>query len=153
MTFCHARDMIEMLQAFKERPDYYEDMITLPLDTLKEKYDKAESAKDIIFYGYLYQEKKCFALDYNDLIEFSLHIFRTHEDIRLKWQKRLEYIMIDEFQDIDPPQYELMQVPLRSTTKTSSSSATRTRRSIPGVGRMCGFCWTSTRSTPRRRPS
>ena len=109
MTFSHARDMIEMLK-LKERPDYYEDMITLPLDTLKEKYDKAESAKDIIFYGYLYQEKKCFALDYNDLIEFSLHIFRTHEDIRLKWQKRLEYIMIDEFQDIDPPQYELMQV-------------------------------------------
>ena len=109
MTFSHARDMIEMLK-LKERPDYYEDMITLPLDTLKEKYDKAESAKDIIFYGYLYQEKKCFALDYNDLIEFSLHIFRTHEDIRLKWQKRLEYIMIDEFQDIAPPQYELMQV-------------------------------------------
>lgn len=109
MTFSHARDMIEMLK-LKERPDYYEDMITLPLDTLKEKYDKAESAKDIIFYGYLYQEKKCFALDYNDLIEFSLHIFRTHEDICLKWQKRLEYIMIDEFQDIDPPQYELMQV-------------------------------------------
>lgn len=151
MTFSHARDMIEMLK-LKERPDYYEDMITLPLDTLKEKYDKAESAKDIIFYGYLYQEKKCFALDYNDLIEFSLHIFRTHEDIRLKWQKRLEYIMIDEFQDIDPPQYELMQV-LCDHHKTSSSSATRTRRSIPGVGRMCGFCWTSTRSIPRRRPS
>ena len=109
MTFSHARDMIEMLKQ-KERPEYYEDMLTLPLDTLKEKYWQAESAKDIIFYGYLYQEKKCFALDYNDLIVFSLHIFRTHEDIRLKWQKRLEYIMIDEFQDIDPPQYALMQV-------------------------------------------
>ena len=109
MTFSHARDMIEMLK-LKERPEYYEDMLTLPLDTLKEKYWKAENAKDCIFYGYLYQEKKCFALDYNDLIVFSLHIFRTHEDIRLKWQKRLEYIMIDEFQDIDPPQYALMQV-------------------------------------------
>ena len=109
MTFSHARDMIEMLKQ-KERPEYYEDMLTLPLDTLKEKYWKAENAKDSIFYGYLYQEKKCFALDYNDLIVFTLHIFRTHEDIRLKWQKRLEYIMIDEFQDIDPPQYALMQV-------------------------------------------
>ena len=109
MTFSHARDMIEMLKQ-KERPEYYEDMLTLPLDTLKEKYWKAENAKDSIFYGYLYQEKKCFALDYNDLIVFTLHIFRTHEDIRLKWQKRLEYIMIDEFQDIDPLQYALMQV-------------------------------------------
>ena len=81
MTFSHARDMIEMLK-LKERPAYYEDMLTLPLDTLKEKYWHAESAKDIMFYGYLYHEKKCFALDYNDLIVFSLHIFRTHEDIR-----------------------------------------------------------------------
>ncbi len=109
MTFSHARDMIEILK-LKERPDYYEDMLALPLDTLKEKYLRAETAKDIIFYGYLYQEKKCFALDYNDLIVFSLHIFRTHPEIRLKWQERLEYIMIDEFQDIDPPQYALMQV-------------------------------------------
>ena len=54
MTFSHARDMIEMLK-LKERPAYYEDMLTLPLDTLKEKYWQAESAKDIIFYGYLYQ--------------------------------------------------------------------------------------------------
>lgn len=48
MTFSHARDMIEMLK-LKERPAYYEDMLTLPLDTLKEKYWQAESAKDIIF--------------------------------------------------------------------------------------------------------
>ncbi len=65
--------------------------------------------KDIIFYGYLYQEKKCFGLDYNDLIIVTLHIFRQQEDIRLKWQKRLAYIMIDEFQDIDSLQYELME--------------------------------------------
>ncbi len=69
-----------------------------------------QAPEDIIFYGYLYQEKKCFALDYNDLIKFSLYIFEKNEDIKLKWQKRLEYIMIDEFQDIDEPQYQLMKV-------------------------------------------
>ena len=109
MTFSDARDMIEILKLF-EIPGYYHDMIDLPLEDLKAKYDAAVSLKDIIFYGYLYQEKKCFALDYNDLIKFSLYIFAEREDIRLKWQKRLEYIMIDEFQDIDSLQYELMRV-------------------------------------------
>ena len=109
MTFSAARDMIEVQKLFK-RPDYYQDMITLSLDTLKEKFDQADSPTDIIFYGYLYQEKKCFGLDYNDLIKFSLYIFQEHPDIRLKWQQRLEYIMIDEFQDIDALQYELMEV-------------------------------------------
>ena len=109
MTFSAARDMIEIRKLFKD-PEYYEDMITLPLDTLREKYERAASTSDIIFYGYLYQEKKCFGLDYNDLIKFSLYIFREHADIRRKWQQRLEYIMIDEFQDIDQLQYELMEV-------------------------------------------
>ena len=109
MTFSMARDRIEILKLFK-RPDYYRDMIALPLEALKEKYDNAVTVEDIIFYGYLYQEKKCFGLDYNDLIKFTLYIFKEREKIRLKWQQRLEYIMIDEFQDIDYLQYELMEV-------------------------------------------
>ena len=109
MTYSNARDMIEILK-LKERPDYYLDMIEEPLTVLKEKYEKAEAVKDIIFYGYLYQEKKNFGLDYNDLLKFTLHIFAKHDDVRLKWQKRLAYIMIDEFQDIDSIQYELMEV-------------------------------------------
>lgn len=109
MTFSNARDMIEIRKCIKD-PAYYLDMITMSLDTLREKYEQANTASDIIFYGYLYQEKKCFALDYNDLIKFSLYIFEQNADIRLKWQKRLEYIMIDEFQDIDPLQYRLMEV-------------------------------------------
>jgi DNA helicase-2/ATP-dependent DNA helicase PcrA len=109
MTFSRARDMIEIQKLFK-RPEYYLDLITMSLDTLREKYLQALSAEDIIFYGYLYQQKKCFGLDYNDLIKFSLYIFQQHEDIRLKWQRRLEYIMIDEFQDIDGIQYQLMEV-------------------------------------------
>ena len=109
MTFSAARDMIEIQKLF-QRPNYYRDLIALSLDALKEKYDRAASPADIIFYGYLYQEKKCFGLDYNDLIKFSLYIFQQNEDIRLKWQRRLEYIMIDEFQDIDQIQYQLMEV-------------------------------------------
>ena len=109
MTFAKARDMIEM-QKLRYKPDYYEDMISMSPETLRQKYEEAETTENIIFYGYLYQEKKCFGLDYNDLIKFSLYIFREFPDIRLKWQKRLEYIMIDEFQDIDEPQYQLMEV-------------------------------------------
>ena len=109
MTFSKARDMIEVMKIFK-RPTYFKDMIRLSAEVLHEKYEQAEAVEDIIFYGYLYQEKKCFALDYNDLIKFTLHIFALDERVKLKWQKRLEYIMIDEFQDIDSLQYELMEV-------------------------------------------
>ena len=108
MTFGKARDMIEMQKLFR-KPEYYLDMIGMDLDALRQKYAQAASTDDVIFYGYLYQQKKCFGLDYNDLIKLTLYIFRRNADIRLKWQKRLEYIMIDEFQDIDGLQYELME--------------------------------------------
>ncbi len=109
MTFSQARDMIEIRKLFRE-PDYYRDMIAMDLESLHQMYWQASEPRDILFYGYLYQEKKCFGLDYNDLIKFSLYIFQEHPDIRIKWQQRLEYIMIDEFQDIDQLQYQLMEV-------------------------------------------
>ena len=109
MTFTRARDMIEIQKLFK-KPDYYLDLVNMSLEALHEKYRAAASVEDIIFYGYLYQEKKSFGLDYNDLIKFTLYIFQENAEIRLKWQQRLEYIMIDEFQDIDLLQYQLMEV-------------------------------------------
>ncbi len=109
MSFGDARDMIEIQKLYK-KPEYYLDMTGDSLEALKQKYLDATNTQDVIFYGYLYQEKKCFALDYNDLIKFSLYIFASFPEIRQKWQSRLEYIMIDEFQDIDQLQYELMAV-------------------------------------------
>ena len=108
-TFGQARDMFEMRKCVTE-PGYFLDMVKLPVDKLREKYLAATEVNDILFYGYLYQERKTFSVDYNVLIILSLYIFQEHPDIALKWQKRLEYIMIDEFQDIDPLQYRLMEV-------------------------------------------
>ena len=108
MTFSRARDMIEM-QKLVWQPDYYEAMIDLSLEQLRQKYMQANTVKEIIFWGYVYQEKKCFALDYNDLLKFVLYIFKTVPEIRDKWCDRMEYIMVDEYQDIDEIQYQLMK--------------------------------------------
>ena len=109
ITFAKARDMFEIRKTIKE-PHYCRDMANLPLEELRRRYDSATAVVDILFYGYVYRQKKCFALDYNDLILFTLMIFDEKPEIRRKWQERLEYVMIDEFQDIDPLQYRLMEV-------------------------------------------
>lgn len=109
MTFSKAREMLEM-KKIAEYPGYTEDLIHLSSQQLYQKYEQAKSVEDQIFFGYLLQQKKNFALDYDDLIILTLKIFREHPDVAKKWQERFEYIMIDEFQDIDPQQYELMEV-------------------------------------------
>ncbi|MBR2802890.1 MAG: UvrD-helicase domain-containing protein [Erysipelotrichaceae bacterium] len=108
-TFAEARDMFEIQKLFK-RPQYYEELIDTSAEELRRRSFAAQDVDEILFWGYLYEQKKCFALDYNDLIKFTLHIFAIRPDIKEKWQKKLEYIMIDEFQDIDFLQYELMEV-------------------------------------------
>lgn len=108
-TFSQARDMIEMKKCIFE-PKYYEPMLSLSVDELRQRYLDATATDEIIFWGYVYQERMRFALDYNDLIVFTLYIFEQSGEAREKWQDRLEYVMVDEYQDIDELQYRLMRV-------------------------------------------
>ena len=93
-TFSKARDMIEMYK-LERYPNYYLDLITMSLDTLRQKYLRATDVNDIIFYGYLYQEKKCFGLDYNDLLKFSLYIFEKNKEMFREFLPKIEYIVVD----------------------------------------------------------
>lgn len=47
-TFSKARDMIEMYK-LERYPNYYLDLITMSLDTLRQKYLRATDVNDIIF--------------------------------------------------------------------------------------------------------
>lgn len=107
-TYAQARDKIEMLKT-RDRTDYFHDFIAMGDDELKRRYAEAETVDDIIFYGHLLQQKKSFGLDYNDLIILTLHLFDTCPEVRRAWQERMEYVMVDEFQDIDGLQYALME--------------------------------------------
>ena len=48
-------------------------------------YTHLDVYKRQIFYGYLYQEKKCFGLDYNDLIVFVLYLFEQNPAIPVSY--------------------------------------------------------------------
>lgn len=54
--------------------------------------------------------KSLYALDFDDLILFTVRIFKLHKDILKKWSSKFIYIHVDEFQDIDKTQYELIKL-------------------------------------------
>ncbi len=70
----------------------------------------ATTLKDKVLYRYFYEQRKCYGLDFDDLVYFALYILEQDKDTREKWQQRLEYIMVDEFQDIDKDQYALADI-------------------------------------------
>ncbi len=65
---------------------------------------------DEIFQRYIYEQKKNFAVDFDDIIIFAAYILRKYPDILLKWQQRMQYVMVDEFQDVSPRQYEIARM-------------------------------------------
>ena len=60
----------------------------------------------------LYQQalKEASALDFDDLINQTVRLFRTVPEIRAKWQQQFKYIMIDEYQDTNLAQYQLVNL-------------------------------------------
>ncbi|MDR3152751.1 MAG: UvrD-helicase domain-containing protein [Deltaproteobacteria bacterium] len=63
-----------------------------------------------IFLSYLREQRKIYALDFNDLINFAIHVLENHKNARERWQSRLQYVMVDEFQDVSRKQYRLAQI-------------------------------------------
>ena len=79
-------------------------------EKLRSLSDSATTLKDKVLYRYFYEQRKCYGLDFDDLVYFALYILQHDDTVRRKWQNRLEYIMVDEFQDIDKDQYELADI-------------------------------------------
>ncbi|MDA8087936.1 MAG: ATP-dependent helicase, partial [Nitrospiraceae bacterium] len=50
------------------------------------------------------------ALDYDDLIHHTTHLFVTRPEVRGKWQDRYDFFMVDEFQDTNEIQYSLIKL-------------------------------------------
>ena len=79
-------------------------------EKLLELSNAASTLKDKVMYRYFYEQRKCYGLDFDDLVYFALYILEQDKYTREKWQQRLEYIMVDEFQDIDKDQYSLADI-------------------------------------------
>ena len=56
-------------------------------------------------------------LDFNDLISRSISLFRNHSDISNKYKSKYQYILVDEFQDVNNLQVELIKLLLTDQTQ------------------------------------
>lgn len=106
-TFDMARDHISAMKNEMQHIAYLEDISN---DRLLADYEKASDIPEKVFLGYLYEQKKVYGLDYDDLITIALHILRTDAEKCRKWQERMMYVMVDEFQDVSGNQYALAEI-------------------------------------------
>ncbi|MBF1113523.1 MAG: UvrD-helicase domain-containing protein, partial [Solobacterium sp.] len=68
----------------------------------------ADKVKAEVYTFYDKRQRDLYALDFDDLILWTVRMFAKFPEILEKWQKHFNYILVDEFQDIDKKQYELI---------------------------------------------
>lgn len=77
------------------------------------KADANDQDSQVLAHAYAaYQRRltQANAMDFDDLIMSTVHVLRTHPDIADHYRRRFRHILVDEYQDTNPAQYELVRV-------------------------------------------
>jgi ATP-dependent DNA helicase Rep len=81
-----------------------------PEDAIRDATDEDEAQAARIYRSYLATLQAYQAVDFDDLIRLPVELFRNNEAIRDRWQRRLRYLLMDEYQDTNTCQYELVKL-------------------------------------------
>ena len=125
MTLFDEHDQLALLKeltadVLQEDKDLLRELISVisnwknDLVSPKQAYALAKDAKYQTFAKcyerYAAQIRAYNALDFDDLIMLPTLLFRQNEEVRSKWQEKIRYLLVDEYQDTNTSQYELIKL-------------------------------------------
>lgn len=100
------KDQLFLLQ---NRISSWKNALRLPDQLARETLSPAEGYFREIYAQYVNHLKAYNALDFDDLIMLPTLLLKSREDIRTKWQLKINYLLVDEYQDTNESQYELVK--------------------------------------------
>ncbi|WP_409421586.1 DNA helicase Rep [Pseudaeromonas sp. ZJS20] len=83
--------------------------LVLPGAALRRAQDAEEQKLALLYERYHRQMTAYNALDFDDLILMPTLLLKTNETVRLRWQSKIRYLLVDEYQDTNTSQYELVK--------------------------------------------
>jgi DNA helicase-2/ATP-dependent DNA helicase PcrA len=81
-----------------------------PADFHKQAVNKESETIAAVFEEYEKALRSANALDFDDLLLETVRLLRTDDPTREAWNRRLSYVMVDEYQDTNRSQYDLMRL-------------------------------------------
>jgi DNA helicase-2/ATP-dependent DNA helicase PcrA len=97
------RSALSRLSAAKNRAD-------TPEDLFKQATSRTDEQIAALYVEYEKALRNANALDFDDLLLETVRLLRHDDATRETWNRRLGYLMIDEYQDTNRPQYQLMRL-------------------------------------------
>lgn len=80
-----------------------------PQQALEQAEDNLQQARAILYDYYQKQLHAYNSVDFDDLIGLPVRLFQEHPHILDKWQNKVRYLLVDEYQDTNAAQYELVK--------------------------------------------
>ena len=83
------KDAVDYIGWRKGGRGYVKTLIDPNIDHILDLVESANTLKDKVMYRYFYEQRKCYGLDFDDLVYFALYILEHDKETREKWQHRL----------------------------------------------------------------
>ncbi|BBP80546.1 MULTISPECIES: DNA helicase Rep [Pseudomonas] len=84
--------------------------LILPEEALANARNPKEQTAAVVYLHYQRTLKAYNAVDFDDLILLPVKLFQENPDILEKWQQRVRYMLVDEYQDTNASQYLLVKM-------------------------------------------
>ncbi len=100
----------ELLRTLINRISNWKNDLCSPQQAMALARDKQEQTFAHCYDRYNKQLRSYNALDFDDLIMLPTLLFKQNEEVRSKWQEKIRYLLVDEYQDTNTSQYELIKL-------------------------------------------
>ena len=100
----------ELLRMLINRISNWKNDLCSPQQAMALARDKQEQTFAHCYDRYNKQLRAYNALDFDDLIMLPTLLFKQNEEVRSKWQEKIRYLLVDEYQDTNTSQYELIKL-------------------------------------------
>src|SRR6476469_7961693 len=77
-------------------------------DAAKDAQNGQEETYAAAYAEYQRRLRQANALDFDDLLMMTVHLFRAFPDVRESWRRRFRHVLVDEYQDTNHAQYALI---------------------------------------------
>ncbi len=104
------KDNLETDDDLSWRISRWKNAFVLPEQALSQARDEKEAYLARLYARYQNQLHACNAVDFDDLIVLPVRLLEKDPGIREKWQNRIRYLLIDEYQDTNASQYRLVRL-------------------------------------------
>lgn len=100
----------ELLSALQSRISNWKNDLIMPEHLTSQKLSASDQEFAEFYQRYHNHLRAYNALDFDDLILLPTLLLKTNQTVRQKWQNKIRYLLVDEYQDTNTSQYELVRL-------------------------------------------